>query len=170
MFSCSFVDKKQRDEQNPISQCAIDLDTLNKFIVRLRGLAQGNSPPEKEGWLQEKISTILEIIGHEIQSVKDTAAREFYQTAIRCFVMLLQLREMEDYNFHSTFERIVELFGVSNDYLRKEEITVGKQKENICHLMVKYIVSKEMMISTIQKFQSYICIVIMEKIFDQKMM
>jgi hypothetical protein len=32
--------------------------------------------------------------------------------------------------------------------------------------MVKCIVSKEMMISTIQKFQSYICIVIMEKIFD----
>jgi hypothetical protein len=36
--------------------------------------------------------------------------------------------------------------------------------------MVTYIMKKDMMLSTIQKFQSYLCIVIMEKIFDQKMM
>ena len=67
---------------------------------------------------------------------------------------------MEDYNFHRIFERVVELFNYSNEFLRKSE------DPEFVHNMVTLVMQKDMMLSTVQKFQSYLCIVIMEKIFD----
>ena len=42
-------------------------------------------------------------------------------TSIRCFLIMLQMRELEDFNFHEIFERLVALFNLCNSFLRKHD-------------------------------------------------
>lgn len=165
MFSCSFVDKSKRDVANPISQCSIDYDCLKKFMDRVRKIPQGDAN-DRDDWLIERMSQLLMIIQSEVEKQLD-ASLEFIQTSIRCFIILLQFREMEDYNFHKIFENLVQMFNNCYDFLRRNE---EFESENLAIDMVVACMNKEMMGSTVLKFQSYISIVIMEKIFEQEVM
>lgn len=42
-------------------------------------------------------------------------------TSIRCFLIMLQMRELDDFNFHEIFERLVALFNACNTFIRKHE-------------------------------------------------
>ena len=61
MFSCSFVDKSKRDPANPISQCAVDLDCLKKFMDRVRKIPSGDAG-DRDDWLIERMSQLFMII------------------------------------------------------------------------------------------------------------
>ena len=73
---------------------------------------------------------------------------------------------MEDYNFHKIFENLVQMFNNCYDFLRRNE----KDEDNLAISMAVACMNKEMMANTVLKFQSYISIVIMEKIFEQEVM
>ena len=68
---------------------------------------------------------------------------------------------MEYANFHRIFERLVFLFNTCDTFLRKNEST-----KKMVHDIATNIVSKEMMASIVVKFQSYISIVIDERLID----
>lgn len=74
---------------------------------------------------------------------------------------------MEDYNFHRIFEDLVHMFNNCYDFLRRNE---DLESECLAIDMAVACMNKEMMTNTVLKFQSYISIVIMEKIFEQEVM
>jgi hypothetical protein len=99
-FSCSFVDKSQQKGDDPIKWSSVDLPTYYKFLNRVGTLLKTEEFIEKLGDLLEVFALNLEQNG----TVDCT------QSAIRGFILLLLIPEMEDYGFYEIFERTVELF------------------------------------------------------------
>lgn len=65
-------------------------------------------------------------------------------------------------NFHDVFERMIELFARSQNALRTQ---FDGKYENFAADLIGFCVPKDQMAQIIQKFQLYITIVIMNKIF-----
>ncbi len=119
-FSCRFVDKTQRDENRPITQCAIDLNGLKLFLDRVRSFRK--DPETRDAFMVGRLTLLLDIVENEVEKQAD-ASPEFMMTSIRCFLIMLQMRELEDFNFHQIFERLVALFNFCNNFLRKQDNT-----------------------------------------------
>lgn len=92
--------------------------------------------------------------------------------------MMLTMQEMEQYNFYEPiFERIMTLFSRVNDMCKHgaEERKDGEMQENeeittFPVRLLKACTTKDNISNLLQKFQLYITIVIMEKIFKQDVM
>lgn len=67
-----------------------------------------------------RLTLLLDIIANEAEKQAD-ASPEFMMTSVRCFLIMLQMRELEDFNFHQILERLVALFCYCVDFLRKQE-------------------------------------------------
>lgn len=140
------------------------MNGLKLFLDRVR--ASKPDPETRDAMMVDHLNLLLDIIENEVDKQAD-ANPEFMLTAIRCFLLMLQMRELEDFNFHRIFERLVALFNFCNNFLRKHENPeLGKMAQQ----MIVACTTKEMLQSTILKFQSYISIVIIEKIINQQMM
>ena len=87
--------------------------------------------------------------------------------AVRGFVQLLMMQEMEIFNFYGVFERMIELFARSQNALRSQ---FDGKFQNFAAKLIAHCLKKEDLAAIIQKFQLYITIVIMEKIFKQEIM
>ena len=67
-----------------------------------------------------RMTLLLDIVENEVEKQAD-ASPEFMMTSVRCFLIMLQMRELEDFNFHQIFERLVALFSYCHNFLRKQE-------------------------------------------------
>ena len=102
-------------------------------------------------------------ITENVTERKNDYSPEYHMVAVRGFVMLLTMQEMEIFNnFHDVFERMIELFARSQNALRTQ---FDGKYANFAADLIGFCVPKDQMAQIIQKFQLYITIVIMNKIF-----
>jgi hypothetical protein len=113
--------------------------------------------------LIDKLLVFLDI-SENVTERKNEYSPEYHMVAVRGFTMLLMMQEMEIFNFYGVFERMVDLFAKSNQVLREQP---DGTYQNFPAKFIARCLSKEELGTVIQKFQLYITIVIMEKIFKQ---
>lgn len=102
-FSCSFVEKSQQvADSDPIKWSSIDLPTYYMFLKRV-------STVLKTEELIEKLGDFLDVFALNLEQ---NGTVDYMQSAIRGFILLLLIPEMEDYGFYEIFERTVHLFKI----------------------------------------------------------
>jgi hypothetical protein len=116
--------------------------------------------------LIEKLLVFLDI-SENVTERKNEYSPEYHLVAVRGFTMLLMMQEMEICNFYGVFERMIDLFAKSTHALREQP---DETYQNFPAEFVAKCLSKEELGTVVQRFQLYITIVIMEKIFKQDIM
>ena len=97
LFSCSFVDKsKQTDKNAPILWSSIDFETFKKFHKRVTDHCKTDN--QEDALFAEKLDDLLEVFDHEISRGIDGSV-EFIQSAIRGFILLLLMPEMDEFPY-----------------------------------------------------------------------
>lgn len=166
-FSCSFVDKTARTK-DAMTQCAVDFAAMEKFYARVRKDITAREPNQEtaQNILIDKLLVFLDI-SENVTERKNEYSPEYHLVAVRGFTMLLMMQEMEIFNFYGVFERMIELFAKSTHALREQP---DAKYQNFPAEFIAACLSKDELATVISKFQLYITIVIMEKIFKQEVM
>ena len=156
-FSCSFVDKTQQKEgSDPIRWSSIDLPTYYKFLKRVNTVLKTDE-------LINKLGDMLEIFELNLET---NATIDYTQSAIRGFILLLLIPEMEDYGFYEIFERTVHLFKIC--LVKARHPSAVTQLKSFPKEFLTHLVPKDEFFKTVSKFQQYITIVIIENVFKQE--
>jgi len=143
-------------------QCAIDFDTMHKFLNRVRKFVDSKfEGEERQTFFIEKLMEFLDITENVIER-NNGENLEYLQVAIRGFSMLLLASEMEIFSFYGVFERIIELSQRCHQYFRTKS---PKEFADFPRDLIVNCMPKNELSQVVQRFQLYITIVIMEKIF-----
>ena len=90
---------------------------------------------------------------------------EFVKTAIRGLVMMLQMPEMEHFDFFPVFEQVIKLFKLFSEELKRKS---SMRDTQFIVNFLSHCLPKEQLQLTVQKFQNYITLVIIQNIFQQE--
>lgn len=140
--------------------CCIDFQLLNRFFKQI-----AKHVTETGENLSEVFNSFFEIIDYQFNSHSQLASPEFVKSAIRGLVMLLQLPEMEHFDFFPLFEQIVRLLKQMSNYLKRQ--STGNESQFLINFL-SHCLPKHEFQQTIQKFQNYITLVIIQNIFNQE--
>lgn len=66
----------------------------------------------------QKLDDLLEVFEHEVTRGGDIST-DFAQTAIRGFVLLLLLPQMDEFNYFTIFEKVLKCFQICNKQARE---------------------------------------------------
>ena len=140
-FSCSFVDKShQVADSDPIQWSSIDLPTYYKFLKRVNNVLKTDE-------FINKLGDLLEIFELNLET---NATVDYTQSAIRGFILLLIIPEMEDYGFYEIFERTVHLFKLC--LVKARHPSAVAQLRNFSKDFLTYLVPKDEFFKTVSKF------------------
>jgi len=89
--------------------------------------------------MQHRLDNFFEIMDHNIQS--EYLTLDFIKTSIRGLVMLLQMAEMEHFDFFSVFEKTIRLFKLLSEELKRQVDT--RDQEFIVGLLAQCVPKAE---------------------------
>jgi hypothetical protein len=113
--------------------------------------------------LIEKLGDFLEVFALNLEQ---NGTVDYTQSAIRGFILLLLIPEMEDYAFYEIFERTVQLFKIC--LVKARHPNAVSQLKDFSRNFLASLVPKDEFFKAVSKFQQYITIVIIENVFKQE--